>query len=293
VNFKHIIGKSTFKYGFTIPKRYYSDIIVPSKGEKRKINLIFAESQNCSAWLCRLNNTSSHLQVRYDNKFGLPFVNWLKNTFPKSYNAENQSLNEFVEIEVIDNDSFSIKAYPLLSRNCLYFSDIIIHKLDSSLLSYDQRFLDIVIAVRNIPFEDDKRQMHYNFRIKEELSSAGWLNEQKIVGDKKVKLKCDYRKEDFQLEVEFGNARTYYQDIIKFVMAYNSGLIKLGGLIVPSSKFARHLCNLGIKNAYKMSDGARTKYSGMMDFKKAACEFPYIENIFLTPFFILSLDYQR
>ncbi len=291
--FKHIIGKSTFRYGFTIPKRFYSDITIPEKGNRRKINLIFGENKNCLAWLSRLNNASGHLQVRYDGKYGLPFINWLRHTFKGTFQNNNQSINEFVEIEAINDENFFVKEYPLLSKNYLYFSDIIIHKLDSTVLSNDQRFLDIVKAVRNIPFEDDKRQMHYNFRIKEELSNAGWLNEQKVVDDNKVKLKCDYRKEDFQLEIEFGNARTYYQDLIKFVMAHNSGLIKLGGLIVPSSKFAKHLCNLGSKNAYKMSDGARTKYSGMMDFKKAAGEFPYIENIFLTPFVILSLDYQR
>lgn len=291
--FRHIIGKSTFKYGFTIPKKFYSNLIVPEKGSRRKINLIFGENYNCSAWLCRLNNLPGHLQVRYDGKYGSPFISWLKDKFKKTFQTEIQLFNEFIEIKLLDNENFIVKEFPLSLKNYLYFSDIITHKLDPDILSHDQRFLDIVQAVRSIPFEEDKRQMHYNLRIKKELSVSGWLNEQRVVNDRKVKLKCDYRKENFQLEVEFGNARTYYQDIIKFVMAHNSGLIELGGLIVPSSKFARHLCTLGSKNAYNKSDGIRTKYSGMMDFNKAEGEFPYIKNIFITPFIVLSLDYHN
>ncbi|OGU70307.1 MAG: hypothetical protein A2V93_11415 [Ignavibacteria bacterium RBG_16_34_14] len=292
MTFKHIIGKSTFRYGFTIPKKMYSNLTVPEKGNRRKINLVFGDNQTSIGWLCRLNNSPGHLQIRYDGKFGNTFSSWLKNTFKETFQKEKPALNEFIEVQILNNDNFLIKGFPISSDNNLFFSDIIIHKLDKSILSYDQRILEIIQAVRNIPYEEDKRQMHYNLRLKEQLSNSGWLNEQKVVNDNRIKLKCDYRKEYFQLEAEFGNARTYYQDIVKFVMSYNSGLIKLGGLIVPSTKFARHLCVLGSSNAYKTVMEIRSKYSGMMDFNKAKTEFPYIKNIFNIPFIILSLDYR-
>jgi hypothetical protein len=92
------------------------------------------------------------------------------------------------------------------------------------------------------------------------------------------------------LEVEFGNARTYYQDIIKFVMSYNVGLIKWGGLLVPSVEFAKHLCHLGHLKALEKSKGKKSKYGGMMEFNKAVVEFRYIKNIVNIPFFIASIN---
>lgn len=73
-------------------------------------------------------------------------------------------------------------------------------------------------------------------------------------------------------------------------MSYNVGLIKIGGLIVPTSTFANHLCHLGEMNANINAVGKLSKYSGMMNFGKAGFEFRYISKIFNIPFFIIGLS---
>lgn len=50
MTFKHVIGKSTLKYGFTIPKRRRHGIEVPAKGERRRITLVYADNQRAAVW---------------------------------------------------------------------------------------------------------------------------------------------------------------------------------------------------------------------------------------------------
>ena len=95
------------------------------------------------------------------------------------------------------------------------------------------------------------------------------------------------------LEIEFGNARGYYQDLIKFMMAYNSKYIDIGGLIVPSEKFAKHLCSLGKQEAIKKYKNPQKTYSGMATFEKINREFKYIKDLFKIPMFIISIDYKN
>ncbi len=77
MRFKHIVRKSTFKQGFTIPKNSYSYISLPEKGNNRPIRLLFNNDQVMDAKLYRINNRVGHLQVRYEGKYGEKFRNWL------------------------------------------------------------------------------------------------------------------------------------------------------------------------------------------------------------------------
>lgn len=290
MKFIHIVGKSTFKYGFTIPKSVYPFITLQQKGIRKSVTLITNNNIKTEVWLSRLNNEHGHLQIRYDNKKGEPFRNWLIDIFKNSYNKSN-NLNEYFEIEIINDSIYKIIPYPIKKNESnLTFSNILTHNIKEDNLVTQNGFIEILESIRKITFTKYERQMYYNFRIKQELTKFGWANEQKIVEDNKIRLKCDFRKKDFQLEVEFGNARTYYQDIIKFVMSHNAGLIKIGGLIVPSKNFADHLCHLGSKNASEKSNGNKSKYSGMMNFNKAVNEFKYIKDIFDIPFFIVGIN---
>jgi hypothetical protein len=290
--FKHIIGKSTFKYGFTIPKKYHTFLEVPEKGDRRKVELLYGENQKILVWLYRAKNSIGSLQVRYDGKYGKPFKNWVRETFIKSWNSTKANINEYFEVTIVNNTTFSIKDFPLVENTSLCFENILTHNIGEQSLFSDERFIEIVESIRSIQFQEHERQMFYNQEIKQELVKRGWLSEQKVVEDKKIRLKCDFRKEKFQLEVEFGNARTYYQDIVKFVMSRNVGLIKIGGLLVPSSAFAKHLCYLGHLNAVQKSKGKKFTYSGMMDFSKATIEFQYIKDVFNIPFFIVAVSYN-
>jgi hypothetical protein len=52
-----------------------------------------------------------------------------------------------------------------------------------------------------------------------------------------------------QGEVEFGNARAYYQDDVKFTLAAHYKTAEFGVLIVPTEQFARSLCKVGRQRA--------------------------------------------
>ena len=291
MKFKHIIGKSTFKEGFTVPKSVYPFLALPQKGSKRIIQLLYGENQTVNAKLYHIANAVGHLQVRYGSQEGAIFRNWLTETFSTTSRNPEANLNEFIEITILEDSLFRIEAFPLSRNDTLYFGDLCINQLDRNELFGNERFLEIIEAVRSIQFLKEERQIYYNQELKTRLTERNWLSEQPVVNDKQIGLKCDFRKDDFQLEIEFGNARTYYQDIIKFAMAYQANIIKVGGLLVPSAPFAKHLCHLGHKNALQKSNDSKSSYSGMMDFNKAAREFEYIRNIFDIPFFILSINY--
>ena len=100
-------------------------------------------------------------------------------------------------------------------------------------------------------------------------------------------MKYDYRKAAVQVEVEFGNARSYYQDYIKFMLSYFSKQIDLGTLITPTLGFANILCEIGRQKALQRG---RKTYSGMMHFEKAFREFQYLRPIFDIPIVILGID---
>ena len=100
-------------------------------------------------------------------------------------------------------------------------------------------------------------------------------------------MKFDFRKDAVQAEVEFGNARSYYQDYIKFMLSYLSRQIQLGLLITPTLGFANTLCEIGKCKALQRG---RKSYSGMMHFEKAYKEFIYLKPIFDMPIVILGID---
>jgi len=289
VKFKHIIGKSSFKQGFTIPKSIYSHISLPEKGHHRTIQLLFGKNQTVKAKFYRIDNSVGHLQVRYESNEGENFRNWLKTTFSNTWNNPKPNCNEYFEVVIVNDDLLEIKEFPLIKNNSLCFNSMITHKISENELIDDEHFIELIESMRCIQFQKSERQIYYNAEIRKELLKRNWLSEQKVVNDKRIRLKCDFRKNDFQIEVEFGNARDYYQDLVKFVMSYNAGFIKIGGLLVPSGIFSKYLCYLGHINALKKSGGRKSQYSGMMNFDKAVLEFEYIKNIFNIPFFIIEI----
>ncbi|MBD3323251.1 hypothetical protein GF339_01630, partial [candidate division KSB3 bacterium] len=222
MKFKHIVGDSTFRQGFTIPKKIHQYLSLPDKGYNRKVEILFGNNQTIWAKLYRINNKVGHIQVRYENKHGEKLRNWLIKTFPSTQNNPNTNVNEYFEVAILNDNLLKIIPFPLLTNNTLCFEDIVTHKINDAKLVQNEHFIEIVNAIRSIQFQKTERQIYYNSEIKRKLLNQNWLSEQPVVNDKRIRLKCDFRKAGFQLEVEFGNARTYYQDLIKFAMSYNA-----------------------------------------------------------------------
>ena len=262
MKFKHFIGKSTFIYGFTIPKYVYPFIQPPDKGRKRKICLIF-QDDSIEVDLRTINNEIGHCQVRYDSEQYQNFKKKLKDIFTFTLNNIENNCSEYLDIEILDQQTLKIIPCSYINNDFLYVKNFINHNIECECLKNNLLFSEIIEAIQNIKFKKNERQMYYNKRLKEEFTKLEWEYEKNVVEDEKITLKCDFRKATSQLEIEFGNARGYYQDLIKFMMAYNSKYIDMGGLIVPSEKFAKHLCLLGKQEAIKKYNNPQKTYSGM------------------------------
>ena len=69
-------------------------------------------------------------------------------------------------------------------------------------------------------------QKYYNRQLLQGFGKWDWEAEKKVIPE--LPLKSDFIKDFVQVEVEFGNARTYYQDYIKFMIAFNQKAAEVG-----------------------------------------------------------------
>jgi len=115
-----------------------------------------------------------------------------------------------------------------------------------------------------------------------------WEAEKQVIPS--LPLKSDFMKGAVQVEVEFGNARTYYQDYIKFMLAFNQKAMEVGVLVVPTEDFARTLCAVGRKKA--LAKG-RHSYSGMIHIEKVRRELAYLAFMLRIPLAIAGIGVQR
>lgn len=88
------------------------------------------------------------------------------------------------------------------------------------------------------------------------------------------------------MEVEFGDARTYYQDYIKFLLGFQQRTASVGVLIVPTEGFARALCAVGRKRARAKG---RSSYSGMIHIEKVKRELPFLSPMLKVPLAIAGI----
>lgn len=109
MTFKHIVGKSTFEYGFTIPKQFHASLEIPEKGERRKVELLYGKEQRVEVWLYRAKNSTGSLQIRYDGKYGENFKNWLREIFTNSTKDTDANINEYVEVHILNDFTFLLK----------------------------------------------------------------------------------------------------------------------------------------------------------------------------------------
>lgn len=282
---RHAIGKTTFKEGFAIPRDFEEWISAPGKGCKREIRLMF-DDQTISATLRRIDNEQGSVQVKYDNSEGKPFRAWLETIFTESLSG---TYGDYFELSKISEDVFQVSSFPSNTKSIpsLEVSKWLFHRGADKLFEQDTPLAEIPAVVHSIPFINHEGQSFYNKALLGNFVSWNWRSESRVIPE--LGLKCDFSKDDVQLEVEFGNARTYYQDFIKFLLGNHFGGVKLGILVVPTATFAKHLCEVGRLRAVKKG---RRQYSGMIDFEKVHREFHYLEFMLSMPIAIAGIDHQ-
>jgi hypothetical protein len=283
VRFLHPVGTSTFKYGVTIPLEAQTERMraIP-KGDKVPVSIIFGNEEPVNAEIRRLNNQPAHLQFRYENKAQEHLRQYLLLIFG------NQVSGSLIEVEEILPFTFTFK--PILRDGSprLHINDMLLHRLNKNEAKRIGEIDQISELLTTVAYDVGFSQSDYNKLINKGLAEQGWNCEQKVIQE--LGLKCDFEKNGIWVEVEFGNARSYYQDYVKFMLAKKHRAARLGLLLCPTTSFAALLCELGRKRAQENVVGERTAvYSGMMSYEKAARELPYLGFMFEMPIIVAGV----
>jgi len=290
--FKHFVGKSTLKEGLTISRDFEGWFESPEKGCKRQIKLIFDDDKEVLATLRRLNNAVGHVQIKYETKRQKDFRKWLNEKFKCL--EDDKIRNGLLEFHKISQDIYKVNVIVEgeEKESKLKIEKQYSHREPEDFEEISTALSEINDIISEIDFKFNEKQSYYNQRMKEGFLIRNWDCEKRVI--RELGLKCDFRREKTQVEVEFGNARAYYQDYIKFLLAYNRGIISLGVLIVPTLSFANLLCEIGKKQAIErrklIGNYKIPIYSGMMNFEKAEREIKYLEFMLNMPISIIGID---
>jgi hypothetical protein len=283
VKFLHPVGASTFKYGVTIPVEAQTErMCTIEKGGKVPVTILFGAEEPIIAEIRRLNNKPGHLQFRYENKAQERLRQYLLAVFG------NQSGGSLLEVEEVALFTFVFKPILKDASPCLRISDMLLHRLDKKDAKRFAEIEQIEGTLAAVKYDAGFNQSDYNGRINEGLVGQGWNREQRVVGE--LGLKCDFEKNGIWVEVEFGNARSYYQDYVKFMLARKYREARLGLLLCPTTSFAALLCELGRQRARENVVRERpAAYSGMMSYEKAVRELPLLGFMFEMPIVVAGV----
>lgn len=283
LKFLHPVGVSTCKYGVTIPLEAQTpELQAIAKGSKVPITILCDGMEPVQADIRRLNNKPGHLQFRYELKAQARLRQYLSALFA------NGTSGNLLNIEEITPWTFRFQPILKNSSPRLHISDMLHHNLKKQGSSQFTEHEQIRESLSTIAYDDNLSQSDYNSRIKTGLEDRGWQSEQRVI--KELGLKCDFEKNGVWVEVEFGNARSYYQDYVKFMLARKYRDARLGLLLCPTTSFAVLLCELGRQKAQANSVAERSPvYSGMMSFEKAARELPYLGFMFDMPIVVAGV----
>jgi hypothetical protein len=283
LKFLHPVGVSTFRYGVTIPLEAQTERLrAIEKGGKVPVTILCGAEEPVVAEIRRLNNKPGHLQFRYENKAQERLRRWLAAIFGGP--AEGNLL------EIVEVAPFTFLFKPILKSTApaLQIGALQLHNLEKQELDGFAEIGQIRESLATVEYDAGFSQSDYNGLISEGLTGSGWNREQRVV--KELGLKCDFEKNGIWVEVEFGNARSYYQDYVKFMLARKYRAARLGLLLCPTTSFAALLCELGQKRARENSVSERAPvYSGMMSYEKAARELPYLGFMFEMPIVVAGV----
>jgi hypothetical protein len=280
---RHTIGKSTLTEGLAVPKSLESWVDAPERGRKRVLTLLFGD-QSFKATLRRIANARGHVQIKYENKEGRPFRRWLASLFTPT---EDGMGGEYIELHKVGGDTYRVLPFPLITKpeNRLTVVEWIFHRTSKNAFHSRDAVHEIPAIVQSVQYRPSEGQAFYNRQLARYFVSWDWQREQQAIPE--LPLKCDFIKNSVQVEVEFGYARTYYQDYIKFLLAFQQGATKLGVLVVPTENFANNLCLVGQEKAKAKG---RKSYSGMINVAKVRRELPFLAFMLKMPLAIASID---
>jgi hypothetical protein len=283
IKFLHPVGVSTFKYGVTIPLEAQTERLRGiGKGAKVPVTVLCGAEEPVTAEIRRLNNGPGHLQFRYENKAQERLRRWLANV------CGSPSDGNLLEIVEVAPFTFLFKPILKSTAPALQICAQQLHHLNQKEMEAIEEIGQIRESLAAIEYDAGFSQSDYNGRIRAGLEGQGWQSEQRVV--KELGLKCDFEKNGVWVEVEFGNARSYYQDYVKFMLARKYRAARLGLLLCPTTSFAALLCELGQKRARENSVSERSPvYSGMMSYEKAARELPYLGFMFEMPIVVAGV----
>lgn len=283
VKFLHPVGTSTFKYGVTIPVEAQTErMSAIDKGDKVPVTILFGTEEPVVAEIRRLNNKPGHLQFRYANKAQVRLRQYLLKIFG---NPAEGSLLEVAEVAPF---TFLFRPIARTTSPSLQISEILLHRLGQVEMERVAEIGQIRESLASVEYDAGFSQSDYNKRINEGLTNQGWNSEQRVVQE--LGLKCDFEKNGIWVEVEFGNARSYYQDYVKFMLARKYRNARLGMLLCPTTSFASLLCELGRQRARENVVRERPPvYSGMMSYEKAARELPFLGFMFEMPIVVAGV----
>ena len=284
--FRHVVGKSTLAEGMAVPKNFEDWIRAPAVGQKREIKFIFEEGE-AKATLRRLANARGHVQIKYENRDGFVFREWLRRQFVSTVSGME---GEYLELVRVEGDVFRVNVFPLSRQppHRLIVDEWIFHRTSARVFYNFSSMREIPAVVQSVEFNADEGQGFYNRQLSHGFGV--WEGEAEKLVIPSLSLKSDFMKGGVQVEVEFGNARTYYQDYIKFMLAFNQKEAEIGVLIVPTEAFARTLCAVGRKKAVAKG---RHSYSGMIHIEKVRRELSYLDFMLRMPLAIAGIGVQR
>ncbi|WP_027715254.1 BglII/BstYI family type II restriction endonuclease [Desulfuromonas sp. TF] len=283
VKFLHPVGTSTFRYGVTIPVEAQTERMrAIDKGGKVPVTILIDTEDPIVAEIRRLNNKPGHLQFRYENKAQERLRQYLLKVF------DNSAEGSLLEVAEVAPFTFLFRPMPRTTSPSLQISDILLHRLERAEVERMAEIEQIRESLASVAYDAGLSQSDYNRRINEGLTEQGWNSEQKVVEE--LGLKCDFEKNGIWVEVEFGNARSYYQDYVKFMLARKHRNARLGLLLCPTTSFASLLCELGRQRARENVVRERPPvYSGMMSYEKAARELPFLGFMFEMPIVVAGV----
>ncbi len=286
VRFLHPVGQSTLKQGLTVPiGAQVSWLVQIRKGEKVAVQIKFGEGQSVQADLRRINNAVGHLQFRYETQRQSELRDYLVETFGE---RPESAVLEIIETEpriFVFKPVSTPHASPKLSLYKPHF-----HNLDEYNIRAVNEFQELQRCLASISYDAKYSQSDYNKLITDFLIATDWEKEVQVL--KEIGLRCDFEKNGVWLEVEFGNARAYYQDYIKVLLASHYRNAHFGVMLCPTRAFAQLLCELGQKRAqskHTNKDKAPT-YSGMMSYEKAIRELPFLRFMLNGGIVVAGID---